>query len=50
MKLPKKSTNASEDVESRANRLAADQMTQEVLEGFRNLAKRKLSRKNKVAA
>jgi hypothetical protein len=50
VKSPKKSTAVSGDVETRANRLAADQMTQEVMDGFRKLSLRKLARKNKVAA
>jgi hypothetical protein len=40
---PKQSTVESEDVEPRANRLAADQMAAEVLEGFRQLAKQKIA-------
>jgi hypothetical protein len=35
----------SEDVETRANRIAADLMAQEVLEGFRQLAKQRASQK-----
>jgi hypothetical protein len=42
---PKASTAGFEDVETRANRLAADQMAAEVVEGFRKLAQRKPSRK-----
>jgi len=41
---PKKTTAAS-DVENEANRLAADQMAAEVVEGFRKLAQQKASRK-----
>jgi hypothetical protein len=32
-------------VETRANRLAADQMAEEILEGFRQLAKQKAAQK-----
>ena len=42
---PKPSTVESEDLETRANRLAADQMAAEVVEGFRKLAQQKASRK-----
>jgi len=36
---------ASEDVETRSNRVAADQMAAEVVEGFRKLALQKAPRK-----
>jgi hypothetical protein len=39
------STVESEDVETRANRLAADQMAKEVVAGFQKLAKQKAARK-----
>jgi hypothetical protein len=42
---PKQPTVESEDVETRANRLAADQMVAEVVEGFRKLAHQKAARK-----
>ena len=42
---PKRRTVESEDVETRANRLAADQMAKEVVEGLRKLAQQKASRK-----
>ncbi len=42
---PKPSSIESEDVETRANRLAADQMAAEVVEGLRKLAQQKASRK-----
>jgi len=42
---PKRSTVESEDVETQANRLAADQISEEVVEGFRQLAKQKAARK-----
>ena len=42
---PRPSTVESEDLETRANRLAADQMAAEVVEGFRKLAQQKASRK-----
>jgi hypothetical protein len=38
-------TVESEDVETRANRLAADQMAEEVVEGFLKLAQQKAARK-----
>jgi hypothetical protein len=41
---PKRPTVESE-VETRANRLAADQMAAEVVQGLRKLAKQKASRK-----
>jgi hypothetical protein len=41
----KRSIVESEDGETRANRLAADQMAEEVLEGFRQLAKQRLTPK-----
>jgi hypothetical protein len=43
--LPRGSAVESEDIESRANRLAADQMAAEVVEGLRKLAQEKASRK-----
>jgi|HubBroStandDraft_6_1064221.scaffolds.fasta_scaffold4643891_1 hypothetical protein len=43
--LPKMSTVESENVETRANRLAADQMAKEVVAGFRKLAKQKAAQK-----
>ena len=42
---PKRPIVESEDVETRANRLAADQMAVEVVEGLRKLARKKASRK-----
>jgi hypothetical protein len=42
---PKPSSIESEDVETRANRLAADQLAKEAVEGLRKLAHRKASRK-----
>lgn len=36
----------SEDVATRANRIAADQMAAEVLEGFRKLARQTAARRN----
>jgi hypothetical protein len=44
-RLPKMSTVESENVETRANRLAADQMAKEVVAGFRKLAKQKAAQK-----
>jgi hypothetical protein len=41
----KEPTVDSEDVETRANRLAADQMAEEVVEGLRKLAQQKASGK-----
>jgi hypothetical protein len=41
---PQKSTAIS-DVETRANRLAADQMAEEAVEGLRKLAQQKAARK-----
>jgi hypothetical protein len=38
---PKQPTVESEDVETRANRLAADRMAAEVVEGLRKLAQQK---------
>jgi hypothetical protein len=43
--LPKVPAAGFEDLETRANRLAADQMAAEVVEGFRKLAQPKASRK-----
>jgi hypothetical protein len=42
---PEPSTVESEDVEARANRLAGDLMMEEILEGFRRLAKQKAAQK-----
>ena len=42
----KRPTVESEDVETRANRLAADQMAEEVVQGLRKLAQQKASRKD----
>ena len=42
---PQRPTIESEDVETRANRLAADQMAAEVVEGLRKLAQQKAARK-----
>lgn len=42
---PKPSTAEFEDVETRANRLAADQMAKAVVEGLRQLAKQKAASK-----
>jgi hypothetical protein len=42
---PKRPTAASEDVETRANRLAAVQMVVEVVAGLRKVAQQKASRK-----
>lgn len=41
----KRSTAESEDAATRAHRLAADQMAEEVLEGLRKLAQQKAPRK-----
>jgi hypothetical protein len=42
---PKQPTGESEDVETRANRIAADRMAAEVVEGLRKLAQQKAARK-----
>lgn len=44
-RLPKMSTVESENVETWANRLAADQMAKEVVAGFQKVAKLKTARK-----
>jgi hypothetical protein len=41
---PKKPTAASEDEETRANRIGADQMAAEAVEGLRKLAQQKAAR------
>jgi hypothetical protein len=43
---PKRSTAESEDVETRANREAADRIAKAAVEGFRKLAREKAARKN----
>jgi hypothetical protein len=42
---PKRSTDEWEDVETRANQIAADLLAEEVLEGFRKLAQQRSDQK-----